>query len=184
MANDDFWDEMILGQYREASTLDFHLSQRQESELMLLTDRGREEAAISTRSLTAGTRVEFVTNVGSVMSYQDPPESHTEGTIVMTRTADGDATYQDDLVFVKWDDGRFMPAFRQHLRLASVSTKQAASVRRRVATVGDLTDFLRAGSGTDLVHKATKDLWTMDKDENGELVISRLFAENGEPLKV
>lgn len=184
MADDDFWDEMILGQHKSASSLDFHLSGKQESELMLLTDQGRAEAALSTKAVTAGTRVEFVTNLGSVLTYPDPPTPHTEGTVVMTRTADGDTTHQGDLVFVKWDDGRFMPAYREHLRRAQVASKQASSFSRRVSSIGDLTDFLRAGSGTDLVHKATKDLWSMDKDENGELVISRLFAETGEPLKV
>ncbi len=184
MSNDDFWNELTLGQQKSASSLDQYLSSKQESELMLLTDRGREDASLPEHSLTAGLRVEFVTNIGSVLSYPDPPAPHTEGTIVMTRTADGDVTHQGDLVFVKWDDGRFMASHRQHLRRSATSSKQASAFVQRVSSLGDLSGFLAAGSSDELVHKATQDLWSIQKNDGGDIVISRLFAENGEPLKV
>jgi len=182
--DDDFWNDFTLGQHKSASPLDDYLSSKQLSELMVLTDKGREAAALPEYALEAGTRVAFITNIGSVLSYQDPPAPHTEGTIVMTRTADGDATHQGDMVFVKWDDGRFMASHREHLRRAPSNTKRASSFVKRVSSLGDLTDFLSSSNGDDLIHKATQDLWSMEKDESGELVISRLFSETGEPLKV
>jgi len=48
--------------------------------------------------------------------------------------------------------------------------------------MGDLTAFLKVGSET-LVHKATRDLWSLRKDGK-EFVIERLFDDTGVPLKV
>ena len=53
----------------------------------------------------------------------------------------------------------------------------------RVASLGDLTDFLKVASGA-LVHKSTKDLWSYSKDADGNFLVSRLFDGEGEPLKV
>jgi hypothetical protein len=53
----------------------------------------------------------------------------------------------------------------------------------RVASLGDLTDFLKVASGA-LVHKSTKDLWSYSKDADGNFLVSRLFDDEGEPLKV
>lgn len=53
----------------------------------------------------------------------------------------------------------------------------------RVASLGDLTQFLKVADGT-LVHKSTKDLWSFNKDADGNFLVSRLFDDEGEPLKV
>ena len=53
----------------------------------------------------------------------------------------------------------------------------------RVASLGDLTDFLKVSNGA-LVHKSTKDLWSYSKDADGNFLVSRLFDDEGEPLKV
>jgi hypothetical protein len=53
----------------------------------------------------------------------------------------------------------------------------------RVASLGDLTDFLKVASGA-LVHKSTKDLWSYSKDADGNFLVSRLFNDEGKPLKV
>lgn len=52
----------------------------------------------------------------------------------------------------------------------------------RVASLGDLTNFLKLADGS-LVHKSTRDLWSCSKDANGNFVVERLFDDNGEPLK-
>jgi hypothetical protein len=102
----------------------------------------------------------------------------------MVRTAEGDATSQDDHVFGKWDDGKFMAMHRHHLRGAS-GTKTAGSFRRTATSLGDLSDFMRVSTDdNELVHKATRDLWSFEEGSGGELVISRLFNETGEPLQV
>lgn len=53
--------------------------------------------------------------------------------------------------------------------------------RRRVASLGDLSNFVRLSSET-LVHKSQRDLWAL-KQEGGEFFIERLFDDNGDPLK-
>lgn len=155
-----------------------------------LTDAGRAARAISV-SIEAGTRVSFVTNIGSLLAYPNPPKEGMKGTVVKVRTSAGDATFYEGRVFVKWDDGNFMPTCCEHLRMAAEKIDQhfregctRTYDRFIVASLGILGDeFLRhAGSDSDLVHKATKDLWSMTKNEGG-FTIERLFDDNGQPLK-
>lgn len=188
MEDENFWDDLMLGQQsRIASSLDIHLQEREQEVagkgLRALTDRGRSAAALPIPALP-GTRVSFVTNLGSVLSYPDPPAPDTEGTVVLVRTAEGDQTSMGDLVFVKFDDARFMAAHREHLRRAPKS-KCASVFAMRVANLGDLSDFMRgAGQDDELVHRATKDLWSFQQTEDGDYIISRLFDDTGAPLKV
>jgi hypothetical protein len=54
----------------------------------------------------------------------------------------------------------------------------------KVASLSDLADFFRIGSET-LVHKAEKDLWRVSEDNNGKVVIERLFnPDTKQPLKI
>lgn len=138
----------------------------------------------------SGTRVAFDGNLSSIVAYPNPPTGASLGTIVSVRTAMGDSTNQDGMVFVKWDDGAFQAVHHSHLLFATTAggDKQAAArvseYRRPVASVGDLGEFLRVASDSnDLVHKATKDLWNLKKTDGG-FVIERLFNETGDPLKV
>lgn len=178
----DFWDELTRGMHKEASSLDAHLSgARSRTEgVRGLTDKLRAANALSL-SAPAGTRVAFADNLGAVLSYPDPPVGGSEGTLVTVRTASGDTTHTDSLMFVKWDDGAFLPVHHEHLRRAS-DTRVASSFSFRAASLGDLTDFMKSG-GDDLIHKATKDLWSVNK-VGDEYVIARLFDETGTPLKV
>jgi len=188
MADDDFWTELTQGpQTRTASSLDAHLQGRDagDSGLRVLTDKGRAEAALPTPA-EAGTRVQFVTNIGSVLTYPNPPLPEAEGTVVMVRTAEGDQTGLDEMVFVKFDDGKFLAVHAEHLRRASSGSKVATSFARRVGCLGDLSGFLRWGQEEDneLVHRATRDLWSYQQTEDGDFVIARLFDDTGEPLRV
>lgn len=127
-----------------------------------------------------GTRVQFAGNLAAVLMYETPPASGTRGTIVTVRSASGDLTSLDGLVFVKWDTGSFFPVYREHLRFAEEQSTR--DFTRRVASIGDLSDFIKSAKD-ELVHKATKDLWSLRKEGN-EFVIERLFDETGKPLKV
>jgi hypothetical protein len=51
----------------------------------------------------------------------------------------------------------------------------------RVASLGDLTDFLKVAEGQ-LIHRSTQDLWNVVADGEG-FTITRLFDDNGNPLK-
>jgi len=148
-----------------------------------LTDMARDANAIDPRQ-DAGTRVRFMAYVGSILSYDDPPEDGLEGTVVTVKTGAGVTTSMDNNVFVLWDDGRFRAIQAEHLRLAGHS-KQSASVRMVVSDLGDIASFFTpvASGGDELVHKSTKDLWAV-KEDGGNFVIERLFSESGAPLKV
>jgi hypothetical protein len=188
--DDDFWNSLTLGQQsRTASALDDYLSSKEEEVrgkgLRALTDRGRAANALLVPA-EAGTRVAFVTNIGSVLSYPEPPAPDTEGTVVMVRTAEGDQTGLGGMVFVKFDTGEFMAIHPEHLRRAAPNTKRASNFALRVSNLGDLSGFLRWGTDGDneLVHKATKDLWSFESTPEGEFVISRLFDDTGSPIQV
>jgi hypothetical protein len=149
-----------------------------------LTDSARAKAAL-TIPVEAGTRVQFIANAGSVLAYDDPPAPNGSGVVVAVKSASGKITSHNGVVFARWEDGKIRAIHAEHLRQATgrVRTTTAATANKiRVASLGDLSEFLRFGSDT-LVHKATKDLWKVKKDGT-DFVIERLFAENGAPLKV
>jgi len=97
----------------------------------------------------------------------------------------GTTTHHEGQVFVKWDSGDFGSFYPKDLLPASARTRTSSGdFRRVVASLSDLDDFLRvASTGSDLIHKATKDLWSLKKDEEG-YAIERLFDNTGNPLKV
>lgn len=154
-----------------------------------ITEASRVKGALAL-PVRAGTRVAFVVNLSSVLSYADIPDGKTAGTVVTVRSADGDVTASEAGVHVMWDDGQFRPILAQHLRLAPNSDKKASLVRMSFASFGDLSGFfepalwagLKTASDSDLIHKATKDLWAF-KQEGGQFVIERLFNADGKPLK-
>jgi hypothetical protein len=129
-----------------------------------------------------GNRVSFSTDLEAVLSYPNPPAGGSIGTVVTVRTASGDVNHHAGMVFVRWDDGRMMQVYATHLRPSSGRQRVADAVVHRVAGLGDLTDFLKVAKDT-LVHKATKDLWSLKK-VGEDFVIERLFDETGNPLKV
>ncbi len=132
--------------------------------------------------VTAGTRVSFQHNLGSVLAYAHIPMDL--GTVVTVRSAGEDITVHNGMVMVAWDDGQFLPVSPEHLRLAKVSKKRASKVRRSFIEFSSISEMFssRVGS-TDLIHKATKDLWSFSEN-GGEFVIERLFSEDGNPLKM
>ena len=73
----------------------------------------------------------------------------------------------------------FRQDFFNKLRLGE---DQEESTRQfRVASLGDLTDFLKVAEGQ-LIHRSTQDLWSVTADGEG-FTITRLFDDNGNPLK-
>ncbi len=191
MSGSDFWDSLLKeadlsGGYN--TSIDDHLQGREiggdffES-LQDLTDKGRAAKALSL-PVKQGTRVVFQGNLGAVLSYADPPEPNSEGVVVNVKSANGNVTSHDGMVFVQWSDGKFRSVHAEHLRLATTKKarqKTSPSKSLRVASIGDLTEFLRVAEDT-LIHKSTRDLWSFHRDGN-EYVIERLFDDEGEPLK-
>jgi len=185
----DFWDNLL----KEAAfdneatgSIDEYLGGtpfegEQFTSMRELTDRSRQANALPL-PVEAGTRVEFAGKLGAVLAYDDAPEPKSQGTVVAVKSAGGDLTAHEGKVFVEWDDGKFRSIHAEHLRLAEKGrVKRQATDRMRVASLGDLSDFLKVADGT-LIHKSTQDLWSFRQD-GGEYVIERLFDDNGGPLK-
>lgn len=153
------------------------------SSMSELTDMGRAAKGLQLPQI-AGTRVRFVANLGSVLTYDNVPDPKIAGTIVTVKTAEGPLTDLDGRVFVAWDDGEFRPIQAEHLRLAGPSRKHASTVRMVVGSLGDISGmFVTAKNGDELIHKATKDLWSFQR-KGDNYVINRLFDDTGKPLKV
>ena len=153
------------------------------NQVQRITAQGRLANALQL-PVESGVRVSFITNTGSLLTYPDPPVSGMQGTVIKVRTANGDATYQDDRVFVLWDDGKSRSICREHLRRAKKSQKRSSAVRIMFSSLGDISYFFASSDGEgELVHKATRDLWSYEKNEEG-FVLERLFTEDGGPLKV
>lgn len=154
----------------------------EQSALQRLTDKARAAHALEL-PVEAGTRVAFKHNLGSVMHYANLPEEN--GTVITVRGASGDTTVHDGMVMVAWDDGFFLPVHPEHLTRAAENTKRASKVRVSFIEFSQVSAMFEQAktASNDLVHKATKDLWSF-RQEGGEYVIERLFDGDGEPLKV
>jgi len=200
---DDFWENLIGGHTNTTvvGAIDQHLSGKANGEdfesVRNLTDKFREANALEL-PVAAGARVSFTGTLGAYLSSENTPKQGAEGEVVKVRSANGDVTSHDGKVFVKWDDGEFRPVYATFLRKAKKAKAKKANIRFgdptvlgripgevtriRVASLGDLTSFLKVAEGT-LVHKSTKDLWSFSKDADGGMVVERLFDDTGEPLK-
>lgn len=183
----DFWEEMAGTYASEGNGIDEVIQGREfggdyYNSLQNLTDKGRNASAIPL-PLVAGTRVRFLANIGSVLTYDDVPDPKIAGTVVTVKTAHGPQTDRDGRVFVAWDDGVFRPIFANHLRLAGPNSKRSSNVRMVIASLGDISSMFASAREGELVHRSTKDLWAVKKD-GGNYVIERLFNDEGKPLKV
>lgn len=131
----------------------------------------------------AGTRVAFRYSLESMLSYKTVPPKGQCGTVVTVRTAGvTSTTVADGRLFVKWDNGTFSATYPEHLR--HTKTRTASTVTKKFAHMSDLlASFLPSSNGGDtLVHKATRDLWSLS-EKDGQFVIERLFDDTGGPLK-
>jgi len=146
-----------------------------------LVDRVRQRK--SERAKYAdGTRVYAFVNNGLIIP-SGFPRAGSKGTVLAVRTASGEVTGLDGDVFVRWD-GR-----------EKIESVPSAFLRKASVKVSNLDDFVfLSGNATmqafaseednQLVHKATKDLWTVKIGDDGSFDVERLFDEDGNPLKI
>lgn len=66
-------------------------------------------------------------------------------------------------------------------REPAIIAKKVAASRRKVGSLGDLSEFIRVSAET-LIHKSQRELWAL-KQGDGGFYVERLFDDNGEPLK-
>jgi hypothetical protein len=203
---DDFWQNLINGHAETVvpgavdQRIAGHAMGEDFESMRSLTDRYREANALEL-PVPSGTRVSFTGSLGAYLSEENLPPQGVEGEVVSVRSATyGDVTSHEGKVFVKWDDGEFRSIHATYLRKVDKPVEKKANIRYgdpshvatgriprgvnrfRVASLGDITSFLKVAEGT-LIHKSTNDLWSFSKDADGGLVVERLFDDNGEPLQ-
>ena len=168
------------------STLDEFLNKgpQANSSVYSLTDKARMAKSARGLALPAfpGSRVAFNLDLESAMFYTNPPANGEKGSVVLVRTASGDLTSIDNFVFVKWDSGKFGSFHHSHLKPSTKISK------KNVKMASDIqfqpSQWLRVAGTDDLINKASRDLWSCAQTNSGDIVISRLFDDKGEPLKV
>jgi hypothetical protein len=171
-----------LGSERTASNLDQFLSGAVDTTIKPKKLAEQNSVQRVAMPIATGTRVTFNANLEAALTYPTIPADKMAGVVVTVRTAGGDTNTYEGRVFVAFQDGTFGSFYPQHLRYAS-NTRTAKAVARRVASLGDLSDFMMSKeASSELVHKATKDLWSFKKDGD-HYVLERLFSDDGEPLK-
>lgn len=147
-----------------------------------LTDKKRKQAKES--DLRDGTIVVAYLNNG-LIAPSGYPQHGTKGTIYAVETMAGKKTAMDGSAFVKWNgSNKITLAPLTHIKVAS----------KKVANLDDfsfisnnsLSQFIVAKANMEdvLVHKATKDLWSLKVGEDGSFDIERLFDDAGDPLKI
>ena len=170
-----FWDEFTGGfQSTVTEAMDNLLGEKKlgsATQVRELTDKGRLDFALPIPA-KAGTRVSFNANLGAVLTYKNPPEHGSIGTVIVANTGAGQATHLGDMVFVQWDGGEAQMIDHRHLRAEQL----------RVASLGDLTEYFdKTAKDNELVHKATNDFWSLSQDGE-EWVIERLADDSSGPI--
>lgn len=183
----DFWNSLINSPFVREGSIDRHLNGGKSVEgshfsaVRELTDSIKNSKCIKL-PVESGTRVSFSGTLGSILTYDNPPMPETNGTVVTVRTAFGDSTTHEGMVFVKWDTGEFGSFKPVHIYPST--SKQANNVKVRVSNIGDISAlFANSNKEGELIHKATQDIWSFKKTNDG-FTIERLFDDSGEPLKV
>ena len=173
-------DDIIFGTSMKTASMDAIL----DTKISDLTDKGRQ--ARRDKGFHEGTRVIAHTNNGVVIPGQ-LPQAGTKGSIVAVRTANGDVTSLDGESFVRFDGSEKIERIpNEFLRVASM---RVANLDDHFIVLSGPTSMLEgltltAASDTTLVHKATKDLWSVSVSQDGAYDVERLFDEDGNPLKV
>lgn len=176
------WDDISFSDTRKTASLDEVLNERlRPSDLV---DKSRVASRDRQASqLAEGVRVVAHTNNGLLIP-NTLPMAGTKGRIVSVKTASGDVTIMDGEAFVQWD-GRGNKIDRAPIDFLRVASKKVASLEGFIVLSGpSLLASMGAGEDGELVHKSTKDLWSVKVGEDGMYEIERLFDENGDPIKV
>ena len=173
-------DDIVFGSFQKTSSMDAVL----ETRISDLTDRGRQNTR-EALNFDDGMRVVSHTNNGVILPGQ-LPTSGTKGTVVSVKTATGDVTSLDGEVFVKFDGRNKIDRIPANfLRVASMKVANINDHFIVLSGPNLSASFLsQAGGESTLVHKATKDLWSMKVSEDGSFDVERLFDDNRDPLKI
>jgi hypothetical protein len=129
-----------------------------------------------------GSRVVAFTNNGIVLPSQ-LPSAGTKGTVVGVETPDGKISSLNGEVFVRFDNRNKIDRIPSEF-LKSAGMKVSNLDDHFIVLSGPNLMSHIASEKSALVHKATKDLWSVRVSEDGSYDVERLFDENGDPLKL
>jgi hypothetical protein len=175
------WDEISFTDNRKTAGLDEILSERLTPSDLVDKKRVASRAKKSSQ-FVEGVRVVSHTNNGLLIP-NTLPLAGTKGVVVSVKTASGDVTQMDGEVFVKWE-GRGHKIDRAPIDFLRVASKKVASLEDFIVLSGPSLITASADTEGELVHKSTKDLWSVKVSADGLYEIERLFDENGDPIKV
>lgn len=143
----------------------------------LVGKKNKKEAT----SFKEGSRVVAFTNNGVVIPGQ-LPSSGTKGTVVSVETVNGSTTHLGNEIFVKFDGrSKIDNVPSEFLKLASMKVSNLDE-HFIILSGPSLMSHIASGENA-LVHKSTKDLWSVRVSEDGSYEVERLFDDNGNPLK-
>jgi len=143
----------------------------------LVSRKNKKEAA----TFKEGSRVVAFTNNGVIIPGQ-LPSSGTKGTVVAVETVNGATTHLGNDIFIKFDGrNKIDNVPSEFLKLASM--KVSSLDEHFIILSGPSLMSHIASEDTALVHKSTKDLWSVKVSEDGSYEVERLFDDNGNPLK-
>lgn len=187
MSMNDFFDD-YHGMFATETGMDSVITGGSEPEpTTLRASVGLKEGDPVVGSVDAGTQVKFAQTLQSMIAYADPPPVDGVGTVVLVKTSSGPRTGTGDgRVFSIWNDGVFRAVQARHLTVSSAGKNRTANAyAMRVADLGSVSGVFKqsAASADELIHKATKDLWSV-REGDGGFVIERLFDGEGQPVKV
>lgn len=180
----NFWDEISFGSVDKTASLDEVLS----TKISDLVDRTRSSVKDNLASnFVEGTRVAATTNNGLVIPNK-LPMSGTKGTVVKIRTASGEVTSLEGEVFVQWDGrgdkiDRVPPEFLRMASMKLANLDDFVILSGQSLSISDFVKEAKAPIVGELIHKATRDLWSVKVGDDGQYEIERLFDNTGEPLK-
>ncbi len=138
MSQNKFWESLARGHAASTypSSLDVHLSGAPEEKftsVRSLTESGRRAGALQL-PVSAGTMVVFAGDLGSMLSMQNPPPKGMPGEVISVKSAGGELTSHEGMVFVKWADGQLRSVHAEYLRIAKLP-KEASSPETEEAEI-------------------------------------------------
>ena len=141
MLEDSFWETLSKGHTASTyqSSFDHHLTGKSFDEdftqVRELTEAGRRMGALRL-PVPAGTMVVFAGDLGSMLSMTNPPKKGMPGEVVPVKSAGGEVTSHEGMVFVKWADGVFRQVHSEYLRLAKFPKGEETTVEEVSKVVG------------------------------------------------
>lgn len=90
-----------------------------------------------------------------------------------------DAFFEGEPEVVSLTKGASQPT-KDDWKVVAARPKKARRVK--VGSLSQLKGFERVAEDT-LINKATQELWSISKSDNGDFYVQRLFQDDGSPLK-